>query len=604
MRKWFGSAAVHGMKPDSSTQAGEKAKGNATGPTAAKAQTLLRSSLAKKKYDKVGTIATLFVNGKIPVNAQACTALQLLIECLQETKPEHVPYFQRLLGIAEKERHAQAEAAAAAATAAAAAEKAQKAYASPAIPDHIHVSPVDLVMDEGVVKGEYVERLEKLLDERQGTMDFTLVRDCEAKWRMWYPVSHVAEATALLYVSNTPQMRKLHKGAMWTRGCVATHQLQTPALATIVLSKKNAMWRARNIAAKAMLRELSTLVCKLEAAAASQLANDVRKICRVWMHRRREGSQHAHAIANARRLVQRADDGYLVGAKVNAYGSRTSGIALGDSDMDLSIKLPGLRTLDDEFTGKEARLNCLTMLCKAAQDEGMADMQVVRKARVPLLRYYDAAANMEVDVTVGTEGSVLLSRLLRAHMAADQRVWQLSMCVKHWARQRDICGAADGFLNSMSWTILVIFFLQHVVRPPLSPLLIVVPPRADADDADVEASIVCEPWRCAGADGNGGGRDKGLSIGALVCEFFRFYGDDFDFGKEIISLRLGRRHALDGKKAMANVAVFVEQPLRALDNVVGYVDAQTMKITLYELQRAAGICRAQGDLHEVFEKRV
>lgn len=63
------------------------------------------------------------------------------------------------------------------------------------------------------------------------------------------------------------------------------------------------------------------------------------------------------------------------------------------------------------------------------------------------------------------------TRLLKCYAEFDPRVKPVIFAVKHWATRRGIKDASFGFLSTYSFVLLVIFFLQVGVSPPVLPHL-------------------------------------------------------------------------------------------------------------------------------------
>ena len=63
------------------------------------------------------------------------------------------------------------------------------------------------------------------------------------------------------------------------------------------------------------------------------------------------------------------------------------------------------------------------------------------------------------------------THLLYCYSQLDRRVRPLVVAVKKWARHSDINDASDNTLSSYALTLMVVFFLQSGVSPPILPCL-------------------------------------------------------------------------------------------------------------------------------------
>ena len=209
-----------------------------------------------------------------------------------------------------------------------------------------------------------------------------------------------------------------------------------------------------------------------------------------------------------------------------------------------------------------------------------------------MLRYWDPVSRMNVDVTIISDTSILLCRLLRKHLMSDSRVWELAMMVKYWAKRRKISGTPEGFINPMGWTIMVIFFLQHIASPRIGSLF-----RVKKGTNKNYESIVKVPW--ASCQKLGFSHE---STSDLLIKFFDFFANSFEFDKTAISL--GTQHMTQFSNTGGHSApIFIEQPLIRGVNLVSYISASSVQLTKIELRRACDVCRTVGKLDELCRTR-
>lgn len=372
-----------------------------------------------------------------------------------------------------------------------------------------------------------------------------------------------------------------------------------------------------------------------------------------------ERQRFRDAFDNATGLLSRCDNGMLYGASLRLFGSTTSGLALGDSDLDLCVLVPGLSSnkrfdsiVPNESDGEEEPTNgvderrqavrrgeddrqrevlherkvaVLRVLERQAcqEDKLYHHVSLIRSAKVPVLKFRDRNARVFVDISVGNGSAVLLSRLFRKHVEYDRRVWFLCMVMKQWARNRGICGVYEGHINSMGWVIMAIFFLQHVAKPAVATMFQYerIPRTQIEQDDDVEndeGESPCGPDAYEGclyddwaenwilhqiplASQEHLGISKTVAS-ALMTQFFKFFANEFDFKREVISLGLKRRTKIyDFLGRHVNWQIFIEQPLKPKENIVKHVEIDGLKETAHELARAAHICENKGDMFQLLE---
>mmetsp|Transcript_4568 Transcript_4568/g.11037 ORF Transcript_4568/g.11037 Transcript_4568/m.11037 type:complete len:535 (+) Transcript_4568:78-1682(+) len=210
--------------------------------------------------------------------------------------------------------------------------------------------------------------------------------------------------------------------------------------------------------------------------------------------------------------------------KLEKFGSVASGFGTRFSDLDATfVQVVGpdsasgedgptepasvLRELE-RILGANPRFSAVTNIC----------------ARVPILKvkFNDKLA---VDLSVNNRQAIDNTKLLKAYAEIDERVRDLTLLVKHWAKSAGVCGASEGNLSSYTFTIMVIYFMQ-VHRDVLLPFL---PPRAENLDLAVRHIQEGKMMRCQ------------KPVLELLKLFFEFYHMTFAWGYEVVCIRFGKR---------------------------------------------------------------
>ncbi|OLQ00445.1 Superkiller viralicidic activity 2-like 2 [Symbiodinium microadriaticum] len=234
--------------------------------------------------------------------------------------------------------------------------------------------------------------------------------------------------------------------------------------------------------------------------------------------------------------------------KLEAYGSVVTGIADTSSDIDVVL-------LSDSL---EDAASILARLYDA--HERLPHFHVVRfleSARAPVLTVARADGLM-VDITAGSCLPVYNSRLLKEYCELDHRLLPLACAIKRFAKVAGVVGAATHNLSSYAWSLMVVFYLQAAnlkcylpssARSSNLPSLqsacrscevtiqgrkfdvgfkrLTDFPLPDAGRVHGSESLSSFPWR------------------SLALGFFKFFLEDFDLDKEIISVCCGSRRFVD-----------------------------------------------------------
>ncbi|CDF41191.1 Putative poly(A) RNA polymerase, mitochondrial precursor [Chondrus crispus] len=350
-------------------------------------------------------------------------------------------------------------------------------------------------------------------------------------------------------------------------------------------------------AAKECFHTLQKMGRDVTKNAAETLQASLSSYCDVW--RTADFSKSCTvAYRRAKQLVISDHDAGLYGAKVFMYGSGSVGLALGSSDVDIAVILPGK---PDALDGKKnepqknRRTEVLALLRRCAVKAKMETVCLIDSAKVPVLRYWDPVAQADVDITLSTDNPILLSRFMRCHMQSDARVWELCMCIKYWAKQRKVTGVfPDGFINSIGWTIMVIFFLHHIASPRVGSLF-----RVKGKESN-HCAIVKVPWLLGCFQAMG----QKQTTSVLLMRFFQFFGSEFDFVKFAISLNCHALSDAEAARINMNSPVFIEHPLVPGTNVVNHVTKSSLERTLTEMRRACFMCLTVGDAETLFKERI
>jgi len=204
--------------------------------------------------------------------------------------------------------------------------------------------------------------------------------------------------------------------------------------------------------------------------------------------------------------------------------------------------------------------------------------------------------SIPIDFSVNAVTPLHNAALLTECGQMEPRARELILLVKRWAKDRGICHAAKGHLAPYSWVLLSIFFAQQEG---------LLPPVADfkmASGLMGKKSEEKTKWSPpAGAE---------KPIGTLFKEFVHFYAREFDWQKEAISVRTGRRQAPDlslslhivvNSDGTTQVGPSIEDPFDAAKNLSSGMNAASLARLHEELTRAEQMCSSNTSLGELLE---
>ncbi len=363
--------------------------------------------------------------------------------------------------------------------------------------------------------------------------------------------------------------------------------------------RKQRLARVKSLAAEHVMEKINNTSLIIRTHAQQTLRREVKKL--ITHFRVLNGTPlYPSTFDRVSELACSGRGADMFGYKLNVFGSMPTELALDGSDLDMNITLPPekyLRTPEDDEDENEGKAkhymkkkdeagagdeyprdvakNVLIHLKPFIARGGMTNVQCITSARVPLLKFTDPQTNIDVDLTVSNLDGALQSRLLRHHLRVDSRIWELAVIVRFWAKQRNVSGLTAGFINPLGWTVMVIYFMQHIAFPPIGKLFKVQ--KSNSTKAAREDCIEKVKWQSSSMDGV-----NRKDIDQLVKQFFREFSS-FPFDKKVISLntqnpREKSDYAQNSELGRA-CPITIEQPLLRNRNIVGYVSESCMKET-------------------------
>jgi len=265
--------------------------------------------------------------------------------------------------------------------------------------------------------------------------------------------------------------------------------------------------------------------------------------------------------------------------RVLPFGSHVSGLSLQGSDLDATMFMPESMAEDP---GGASALNALRWVLRPIlkQHPSFKVTEQVFSARVPIikLRFENS---LDVDLSCHNTRPLQNTGLIQAYVQLHPTVRELILAVKMWAKAADVCGGSEGKLSCYTFALMVLYYMQ--VDPSVSlPLL----PTAAFDLVSEKPPGNFHPsWKCK------------LPLHVLLGRFFMFYAEIFSWGREVVSVRLGRRVEASDREFSSLPyrslgRIHIEDPYdlkRNLHCVLGATQEHGLKAALAE---ASGVVRS------------
>ena len=168
----------------------------------------------------------------------------------------------------------------------------------------------------------------------------------------------------------------------------------------------------------------------------------------------------------------------------------------------------------------------------------MDDIQLIPKARIPIVKFRDPRSGLDVDISLDNRLAIYNSMMLKSY-AQEERLRRLVLMVKHWASRRGINNAFEGTLSSYAWTLLAIQYAQ-IVQPPLVP---------NRQENYTKRPLTFHGKTFdVGFDDEPYSTDNTMSLASLLIGFFDRYATRWDWEAMVVSIRNGAHVSTKEKK--------------------------------------------------------
>ncbi|KAN0061080.1 hypothetical protein ACQY0O_006815 [Thecaphora frezii] len=193
-------------------------------------------------------------------------------------------------------------------------------------------------------------------------------------------------------------------------------------------------------------------------------------------------------------LISRAIKGRWRDAQVYSFGSQETKLYLPQGDIDLVVVSDTM-----EYQRRETVLRAMAATLR--QHNLATEVQVIARAKVPIVKFVCTYAKLRVDISVNQTNGLSAAKYVNSWLRKCPSMRPLVMAVKHLLVQRGMSEVFSGGLGSYSVIIMVISFLQ--LHPKVQ--------RGEIDPA--------------------------RNLGVLFLEFLELYGKNFGYDTCGISIR-------------------------------------------------------------------
>ncbi|KAG7378905.1 hypothetical protein PHYPSEUDO_009320 [Phytophthora pseudosyringae] len=181
-------------------------------------------------------------------------------------------------------------------------------------------------------------------------------------------------------------------------------------------------------------------------------------------------------------------------ATVETFGSHYTQMFLPQSDIDMVL-----------FGVPEGKAPLFKLAECLEEKEVVSYLEVIDKARIPIVKMVHKATEIHVDVSFNVAGGLATGDLVKHYMRVYPSFRPLTLVLKYFMAQRGLNETYTGGMGSFLLQMMVISFLQHHGRAL----------GAEHDDP------------------------KFNNLGHLLMGFFTLYGRDFNYTELAISVRNG-----------------------------------------------------------------
>ncbi|KAJ7176612.1 hypothetical protein C8R46DRAFT_1076800 [Mycena filopes] len=232
--------------------------------------------------------------------------------------------------------------------------------------------------------------------------------------------------------------------------------------------------------------------------------------------------------------------------KVENFGSTRYGVSVPSSDLDLVILDPHRPHGAAPGSSRETLIYNIRVLAKKLSKAKFKIIEAVTDAAVPIVKFKDPSTGLSCDLNVNERLGLLNSNLIKRYCELNPVIITMIQYIKLWAKPLRLNSPArtrnvSVTFSSYALMLMTIGFMQHrellpnlqAGLPPLQPGKLqgtwwVGPPRRACCDVRYNQMADWVP-------------PKEVPVPELMQDWFRFWGSEFDYSTEMMSIRQGGR---------------------------------------------------------------
>ncbi|KAF8880500.1 hypothetical protein BD779DRAFT_1548558 [Infundibulicybe gibba] len=229
---------------------------------------------------------------------------------------------------------------------------------------------------------------------------------------------------------------------------------------------------------------------------------------------------------------------------VDVFGSIRYGMARPDSDLDLVILDPNRVEGFPPYKQTELpRIYNIRGIARVLHHAGFKNIECVPHANVPIAKFTDTQTRLHCDINVNDRLGIINSDMMKRYCDIQPLLRPLLRRVKAWARPLGLNSPSTygepATFSSYALVLMSIGFMQHRgLLPNLQADLLPLP--ADA----VHGTFWLRPPKHIRCDtryhtGSAVKLSAVLDVDGVARDWFRYWGNCFDYTKDIMSIRDG-----------------------------------------------------------------
>lgn len=156
---------------------------------------------------------------------------------------------------------------------------------------------------------------------------------------------------------------------------------------------------------------------------------------------------------------------WKAGCEIHCFGSFAAGLYLPTADMDVVVISREFKERGRRTVGHSS--NSMHSLARYLQDHGIADhgsVEVISKAKVPLIKFVDRITSLRVDMSFENETGLVANHTFQSWKQEYPAMPIVATLIKQFLMMRGLNEVVNGGLGGFSVTCLVTSLLQNMPR--------------------------------------------------------------------------------------------------------------------------------------------